>query len=303
MTDQQVAAYLQRVVAGTVRTGELMKLHTSWRIGGPADILVEPADLKDLRYVLAFARENELPVTVIGKGTNLLVTDRGIRGLVIKIGSGFSSIEVNGPLITAGAGAGLGRLVLTAERAGLGGFEFLAGIPGTVGGALYMNAGAGGVSIGDRVEEVSFISYDGELGVKSKRDLVFGYRTSEFMNMPVIIISSVLSGVPKDPLLIGEEVKKFLHRRKTTQPLDYPSAGSVFKNPPGDYAGRLIELAGGKGLREGDAQVSTVHANFFINLGNATAADMLRLIDRVRTLVYTRCGVELVLEVQVVGEL
>lgn len=293
---------LQKEIRGRVTAGEPMHRHTSWRIGGPADLFVEPADSGDLARALSYARRSGLPVTVIGNGTNLLVSDRGIRGLVIKIGSGLALLEVCLNVIHAGAGVLLPRLAGRAQQAGLTGFEFLAGIPGTVGGALLMNAGANGSSVGDLVLRVEAVDYDGNKLVLERDELEFAYRQSCLSRRNLVVTGACFSGVPGDAAAIRNKMEAYLAKRRSTQPLELPNAGSVFKNPPGDSAGRLIEQAGCKELRVGAVQVSSRHANFFVNLGGGTAADVLELVKKVRQSVEDRCGVKLTLEVQMLGE-
>jgi len=300
------SAFYQELLAmmpGKVKAGELMKKHTSWRIGGPSEIFVEPSGREDLKAVVTYAHTRELPLTVIGAGTNILVADQGIKGIVVKLGRGIDKIVTGPDGIVAEAGAKLSRIAAAARRAGLGGFEFTAGIPGVVGGALAMNAGANGSSIGDLVREVSLLSLEGEFFHKSREEMGFGYRTSVLQQEPAIVIEAAFACGRRDKSEIQKEMEQFLKRRKATQPLHYPSAGSIFKNPPGDSAGRLIEAAGLKGLRVGDAQVSELHANFIVNLGAATARDVLALIGKIRETVLGDCGVELKLEVKIIGDI
>lgn len=280
---------------------EPMYLHTSWRIGGPADILVEPRGTGDLKAVLAYARRNSLPLTIIGAGTNLLVREGGIRGVVVKIAGGLADIRVEGETITAGGGAKLHRIAAAAREAGLGGLEFIAGIPGSVGGAVIMNAGAYGSSVGDRATGVTCMDLEGNLQCLDGGQMEWGYRKSALQGKDLIVVEAVFKGYPRDKELITSDIENILTSRKTKQPLEYPSAGSVFKNPPGKYAGKLIQEAGCQGMRVGDAQVSTKHANFIINLGKATATDVLNLIAAVREKVMEKFGVSLEMEVKVLG--
>lgn len=302
MTVHQAYENLSRVIAGTVKTFEPMREHTSWRIGGPAEIFVQPAGLEDIRKIFAYARENNLDVTVIGNGSNLLVSDKGIKGIVVQMGRGMDHLLLDGKLITAGAGVKLARLAAFARENELGGFEFAAGIPGTVGGALVMNAGANDSCMADIVRKVFTIDKRGNLKSYSPGDLNFGYRSSGLREIPEIVVQAAFEGIEGKKEIIKKVTENYLVSRKRSQPLDFPSAGSVFKNPPGDSAGRLIEMVGAKGLTVGDAQVSTKHANFFINRGNATARDMLTLIREVQSLVFIEYGIKLSLEVQLVGE-
>lgn len=301
MGDSALLRELSELLPGRVLADEPMKKHTSWRIGGPSDIFVNPASREDLRLVVSYAREKEIPLTVIGNGSNLLVTESGIRGIVVKVGNGLSRISISGNKIITEAGAQLAGVAARAMKAGLRGFEFTAGIPGSVGGAVIMNAGANGLSISALVEEVLVLDFEGEYFRKAKRELNFGYRSSNLQQEPVIVVEATFSCYPGDKNLIKEEMERFIARRRLTQPLNYPSAGSVFKNPPGDSAGRLIELAGLKGVKVGEAQISMLHANFIVNLGSATARDVLTLIEKARETVRSCFGVDLILEVKVIG--
>ncbi|MCL6447679.1 MAG: UDP-N-acetylmuramate dehydrogenase [Armatimonadetes bacterium] len=298
----RLARELMRLLPGQVRLDEPMKLHTTWRIGGPADLFVEPDGVAGLAQALAFARRENLPVTIIGNGSNLLVKDGGIRGLVVKIGGGFRWLNIQGSRITAGAGTGLARLTGAAKEAGVGGFEFLAGIPGTVGGAVVMNAGAFGKATSDLCASVQLMDETGRLAERPGAALGFGYRTSNLQGSKLIVVAAVFRGTYREPQAIQAEMEDLFNRRKKTQPLGCPSAGSVFQNPPGISAGFLIERAGGKGMRAGDAAVSPVHANFIVNLGNATARDVLKLIEQVKIAVREKYAIELKPEVQIIGE-
>ena len=289
-------------IEGKILYNEPMKNHTTWRIGGPAEVLVEPASRKDIALLLKFAKESGQPLTVIGNGSNLLVGDSGIKGVVIKIGDALGRVRIVEEKLIAEAGAKLGRVTAIAQAAGLGGLEFAVGIPATIGGAVTMNAGANGVSMADIVDTVTVIDYDVRERVFGVEELSFGYRTSLLQQLPAIVVEIVLRLTRRDPIEIRRRGEEFLRRRRITQPLEYPSAGSVFKNPPGDAAGRLIELAGAKGLRIGDAMVSEKHANFIVNLGNAQARDVLLLIERVREMVREKFGIQLELEVKVIGD-
>ncbi|MCL2337368.1 MAG: UDP-N-acetylmuramate dehydrogenase [Firmicutes bacterium] len=302
MAGKDVYDGLNKLFKGQLKAAEPMSKHTSWRIGGAADYFAEPADRDDLRLALLWAARQGLPVTVIGNGTNLLVADRGVRGLVLKLGAGLSAITIEGAVINAGAGASLPRLAYLTLRAGLSGFEFLAGIPGSVGGALLMNAGANGGSVGERVLQVTTMDYAGRTAIFEKNELEFNYRKSCLARRDVIIVGASFAGLPCSEAEIKKKMDDYLERRRNTQPLEQPNAGSVFKNPPGDSAGRLIEKAGCKNMRVGAIQVSPRHANFFVNLGGGTAADVLALVRKVQGAVEKQCGVKLLLEVQLLGE-
>ncbi len=293
---------LKAGIRGSVRAGEMLGAHTTWRVGGPADFFVEPAAVEDLRFVLRFAAERGLPLTVMGNGSNLLVSDAGLRGVVVRMGTGMDRVELDGNIILAQGGVRLSRLARTAQASGLGGLEFMAGIPASLGGAVVMNAGANGLCMGDRVEEVTVVDRSGTVERRAVSQLGFRYRWSDIQAGTEIVTAAALRCFPKDKNEIGREIERFLNRRRETQPLDQPSAGCVFKNPPGDSAGGLIEAAGGKGLRVGGATVSHKHANFVLNTGGATARDILELIRQIRQLVGDRFGIELGLEVKLIGD-
>lgn len=301
MAEPTVYLEMLKIMPGRVRSGELMKKHTSWRIGGPADIYVEPASRGELQLAVSYAHELSIPLTVIGAGTNILVSDEGIRGIVIKIGSGLDWISVNENIIFAEAGAKLSRVASVARAAGLGGFEFSAGIPGDVGGAVVMNAGANGASVGAQVKEILLLNPEGVYFKKTKDEMNFGYRSSALQSELAVVVEAVFSCCRRDRNAINEDMDTYIKKRKDTQPLHYPNAGSVFKNPPGESAGRLIEAAGLKGERVGDAQISLMHANFIINLGAATARDVLMLINKARASVLDSFGIDLKPEVKVLG--
>lgn len=301
MADSTIYLDMLKILPERVRARESMKKHTSWRIGGLADVFVEPANREELRLAVAYANEREIPLTVIGAGTNILVSDEGIRGVVVKVGRGVDRISLDGDMIIAESGAKLSQVAAVARDAGLGGFEFSAGIPGNIGGAVVMNAGANGVSIGARVKEVLLLNLAGCFFKKTKDEINFGYRSSALQNDSAIVVEAFFSCFQRDKEAIKQEMEVFIKRRKETQPLHYPSAGSIFKNPPGDTAGRLIEAAGLKGARVGDAQISTLHANFIINLGEARARDIMMLVEKARKSVLELFGIELKPEVKVVG--
>ncbi|WP_114679322.1 UDP-N-acetylmuramate dehydrogenase [Desulfotruncus alcoholivorax] len=296
------AQLLSEKIKGEVRFNEPMSKHTSWHIGGMADIFVMPKDIADLREALSYAKRSELPVSIIGNGTNLLVSDFGIRGMVIKIGPGLCQIEVRGERIRAGAGVPLPRLAAVALRSSLSGFEFLAGIPGTVGGALVMNAGANGCAVGERVRQVTAVDLEGKEVQLNNQELEFSYRYSCLAGRKLVVAEVEFEGIPGVPEAIKAKMDSYLERRRKTQPLEFPNAGSVFKNPPGNSAGKLIEQSGCKGMREGNIQVSMCHANFFVNLGGGTAEQVLTLVEKVQQCVFEKFGCKLLMEVQKLGE-
>ena len=302
MNYTSLAGELQSLVKGTVLVNEPMRKHTTWRIGGNADLFINPADKEDVRQAREFARSNQIPCTVIGNGSNLLVRDGGIRGMVLKVGRGLAGISLEGTTIKAGAGVILPELAAAARRAGIGGFEFAAGIPGSLGGAIIMNAGAMSGCVADVLVSVVVLNEENQFVTLFKEDLDFSYRFSSLQKKPLICLETTWQGFPKESETIQEETREYLSKRKIAQPQGYPTAGSVFKNPAGDYAGRLIEACACKGLRVGDAEVSPKHANWIVNLGQATAQDVLTLIDKIKLQVQERFNIDLHLEVRVLGE-
>ena len=285
-------------VQGTVRFHEPMSQYTSFRIGGPADALIEPEDEEALRLLMVQARKAKVPVFVIG-GTNLLVRDGGIRGIVVRL-TKFDRIEEHeGGLLYAQGGVGMPRLLKYALQRKLAGLEFAAGIPGTLAGAIVMNAGTRLGEMKDVVRRVRLVTPSGERRELSADEVGFEYRRTF---LPDGIIVGAWLQLRWDPTARSEAtVKEALHRRKATQPLALPNAGCVFKNPGGEPAGWLIEAAGLKGAQVGDAQVSPLHANFIVNRGRATARDVLALIRKVGQAVEEKTGVTLQLEVKIVG--
>lgn len=297
-----LAGELQSQLKGSVKAQEPMRQHTTWRVGGPADLFVEPSDKEDLRRAVEFARAKNIPLTVIGNGSNLLVKDGGIRGITLKVGRGLATVTVDGLSIRAGAGAMLPELAAAARKQGVGGFEFAAGIPGSVGGGTIMNAGALNGCVADVLVSVEVLNEKNEFVVLPKEELEFSYRRSLLQNKPWICVETLWQGTLRDSATIEQETRDYLAKRKAAQPQGYPNAGSVFKNPPGHYAGRLIEACGCKGLRVGEAEVSQKHANWILNLGQGTARDILTIIKEIEKQVQERFGVALQLEVRVLGE-
>lgn len=298
-------AALQNSVSGTLRTNESLSRHTSWRAGGTADLFFKPADLADLSSFLR-QLDRDTPVFWLGLGSNLLVRDGGWKGAVIAGAGVFNEIEkVSGDdpvtrLVRAGASVPCTRLARQCIRWGFGPSEFFAGIPGTVGGALAMNAGAHGGETWERVLSVTTIDRDGEVHERETSEFTIGYRSVRGPDAEWFIDALLEFDPAIDPSM--DVLKEMLARRKNTQPLGLPSCGSVFRNPPGDHAARLIEAAGLKGHRIGNAEVSAKHANFIINRGGATASEIEQLIDHVRRSVAEVHGVDLVPEVRIVGE-
>ena len=280
---------------------ELMSKHTTFKVGGAADYFATPT-AEELGALLAIAKDCDVAVTIIGNGSNLLVGDRGIRGLVIEIGKAMESIQIDGLTITVGAGTILAKAANEAAGAGLGGMEFAAGIPGSMGGAVVMNAGAYGGEIKDILESATVISQDGEIITLSNQELDLSYRHSCVLEKGYIVLSARLKLEKKDEAQIRELMADLRNRRIEKQPLEYPSAGSTFKRPEGYFAGKLIEDAGLRGYTVGGACVSEKHCGFVVNKGDACAADVLNVIKDVKAKVYEKFGVELEPEVKMIGE-
>ena len=284
-----------------VLADEPMKKHTTFRIGGPADFYAEP-DEKQIKKLLEIAKECDVPVTVVGNGSNLLVGDGGIRGLTVGIGKDLSKIEVSDNTITAGAGAILAAVASKAAEASLGGMEFAAGIPGSIGGAVVMNAGAYGGEMKDIIVSATVLTADGQVKEISKDELDLSYRHSCVPEKGYIVIGAkfALTAKPQDEIRV--RMAQLREKRVEKQPLEYPSAGSTFKRPEGYFAGKLVMDAGLRGYSVGDAQVSEKHCGFVVNKGNATAADVLTLIKDVQEHVREQFGVQLEPEVKMIGE-
>lgn len=294
--EQELGSRLQ----ATLQRSEPMSIHTTWKVGGVADYYLAPVSLNDLIEAVRYCRDKEIPLCIIGNGSNLLVLDGGIRGMVIEIGAPFHYLHREGSRIKVGAGSPMSCLARTAAQNGLAGLEFAGGIPGTLGGALVMNAGAFGSHISEVVRAVSVVRFDGLVRTLQKEDIVFEYRASSLSGEGVIF-EAVLELETGEITDLEKKVDFYLNERRRRHP-QLPSCGSVFRNLPDQPAGRLIEAAGGKGLRVGGAQVSEQHANFIVNLGGATACDIISLIERVRWLVRDKFQVDLHPEVKIVGE-
>ena len=292
----------QRVSQATViRRDEPLAKHTTMRVGGPADVYVEAASEDDLAVVLAYCHERGRQFFVLGRGSNLLVKDGGFRGVVIYLAQAhFSRIEVTGERLDCGAGARLKAVAAEARAKGIAGLEFLEGIPGSVGGALRMNAGAMGGAIFDVVESVRLMSFDGIAHERAARELAATYRSCPALTT-YIALSAVLRGESGRSEAIGQRMNEYSRKRWQSQPAA-PSAGCMFKNPASIAAGRLIDELGLKGTRVGGAVVSSEHGNFIVNDGTATARDVLELIERIRQRACVERGIELETEVEVVGE-
>lgn len=285
-----------------VRLHEPMKKHTTFRIGGPADYYLCPHSIEELQKVLKICREQEMAFFILGNGSNLLVSDKGYRGVVIQLWKNFSDITVKETTIEVKAGALLSKVAAEALEEGLTGMEFASGIPGTIGGAVVMNAGAYGGEMKDIIKEVTVLNQEGEMLTLSKEEMKLGYRTSIVKEKGYIVVSVVLQLKNGDKEEIRRVMEDLKNRRVTKQPLDMPSAGSTFKRPEGYFAGKLIMDAGLRGFSVGGAQVSEKHCGFVVNKGDATAEDVLGLIHEVQMRVQEQFGVVLEPEVKFLGE-
>lgn len=285
-----------------VRLHEPMKKHTTFRIGGPADYYLCPHSTEELQKILQICRENKLEFFILGNGSNLLVSDKGYRGVVIQLWKNFSDIETEDNTITVKAGALLSKVAAEALEESLTGMEFASGIPGTMGGAVMMNAGAYGGEMKDIIREVTVLTREGELLTLSKEEMNFGYRTSVVKEKGYVVISAELQLRKGDREEIRKVMDELKERRVTKQPLDMPSAGSTFKRPEGYFAGKLIMDAGLRGFSVGGAQISEKHCGFVVNKCDATAADVLGLIGEVQKRVQEKFGVALEPEVKFLGE-
>ncbi len=288
-----------------VRFNEPMEKHTTLKVGGPADILVLPENVQDVIDAMEFAKKYAVPVTVIGNGSKLLVLDGGIRGLVIKLGSKFSNAVVDGEYITAEAGLSMPRLAILAKDNGLAGLEFASGIPGYLGGGVFMNAGAYGGELSNVIEEVTYLDKNNEVKTLTKEELEFGYRKSFFKNHKEegnIILQAKFKLAQGNKEEIEAKMKENNDSRKSKQPLEYPNAGSTFKRPEGYFVGKLIDDLGLKGYRIGGAEVSTKHSGFIVNVDHAKAKDVKDLIDYIKEKVFEANKVKLEEEIIILGE-
>lgn len=281
---------------------EPMRKHTTFNIGGPADYLIFPADIPQLTEIIKLLNRHDIPFTILGNGSNVLVLDKGIRGAVIKFHAPMSYKSCEGNRIVAGAGAYLKHISQFAADNGLTGMEFACGIPGSLGGAVFMNAGAYDGEMKNVVKEVKTVTATGKILTYSAEECSFGYRHSVFQANGQAIAEITLELSPGNKAEIAAKMEDYTKRRESKQPLELPSAGSTFKRPEGYYAGTLIDNTGLKGLKIGGAQISTKHAGFVVNSGNATAQDVLDLIKEVQDRVYKEKGVRLYPEVRIIGE-
>ena len=302
MNKEFLQSLREQIKSGTVTEQEPMSRHTSFSIGGPADVFVQPATKEEIKNAIFCAKEAGVPFFVMGNGSNLLVSDEGFRGMIIQIGKNFQEISVQDTVIEVQAGALLSRTARVAWNAGLTGFEFAAGIPGTVGGAVMMNAGAYGSEMKNVLLWADVMDQDGNVKLMKNEELELGYRTSCLERLGLFTVRAAFKLTPGDPEVIRSQMEELARKRKEKQPLEYPSAGSTFKRPEGYFAGKLIEDAGLKGFSVGGAAVSEKHAGFVINKDHGTAADILGLCNEVKRRVKESSGVDLELEVKLLGE-
>ena len=281
---------------------EPMKSHTTFRIGGPAEVFIMPKSVKQVQMAVKICQEEQIPYFILGNGSNLLVSDRGYRGVIIQMDRNMGEIQVEGTEIQAAAGALLSSIAVAARRESLTGFEFAGGIPGTLGGAVVMNAGAYGGEMKNIVKTVRLMDEEGQVVEFSNEDMNFGYRHSRLSDERWIAISAVISLEKGDKAEIKAKMEDLALQRRTKQPLEYPSAGSTFKRPTGYFAGKLIQDSDLKGVSVGGAQVSSKHSGFVINYNKASAKDIVDLIEHVKITVYECQGVHLEEEVKILGE-
>ncbi|PLT34297.1 UDP-N-acetylmuramate dehydrogenase [Bacillus sp. V5-8f] len=293
---------LKSLQVGKVIENEPLAGHTTMKIGGPADLFIEPSSIENLAKTMDVIKEFDLKWTVIGRGSNLLVSDMGIEGAVIKLGKGLDNLEINGSELTVGAGFSLVSLSVQISKKGLSGLEFASGIPGSVGGAVYMNAGAHGSDISNILKKAYVLFEDGSLEWLSNEEMEFSYRTSVLQKKrPGIVVAAVFSLAPGNREEIVDRMQSNKNYRKDTQPYNLPCAGSIFRNPLPDHAGKLVETAGLKGHSIGGAKISEMHGNFIVNAGGARAEDVLALIQHVKDTVSDKFGVKMETEVEIIG--
>jgi len=302
VTGRDLARELGAGLKGRLLLDEPMSRHTTLRVGGPADYLVFPQDLDDLRLVLGLCRREGIPAKCLGNGSNVLFGDKGFRGMVVKLTPRFNDIHFNAEGVVVGAGAKLAAVVEAAAVAGWSGLESTVGIPGTMGGAIVTNAGTDTGSVGDLVAEALLLDESGQERWVQGKDLAYGYRSSALAGARLVVLAARLSLTPSPTSEIRAKIERLRIKRSSRQPLGCRTAGSTFKNPPGIAAGKLLDRAGAKGKTIGDAQVSTKHANFIVNRGSATAADVRALMEWMQDLVERVHGIRMEPEVEIVGE-
>ena len=286
----------------SIKYNEPMKKHTTMKVGGPCDCMVEPSSIEEIQKVLEYVKENNIKYYIMGNGSNLLVKDEGVHALIIKIANKFSGFEVNGEHIKAYSGCSVPKLSQIAKENSLSGLEFACGIPGSVGGGIRMNAGAYGSEMVNVVEKVGFLDENGNLKEIDGKDAHFTYRHSMFVDNPQYVVVYAIYKLQKgNKDEISKIMEENMNSRKQKQPIEYPNFGSVFKRPEGYFVGKLVDDCGLKGYKIGGAQVSTKHSGFMINAGDATCKDVLDLIEYVKEKVYEKFNVKLQEEVVILG--
>lgn len=299
---EAIVQQLRNLQVGKILLNEPLANHTTMKIGGPADLFIEPSSIGNLEKVMNIINKQHLPWRVIGRGSNLLVSDKGIEGAVIKLGKGLDNLEIHETEVKVGAGFSLVNLSVQISKKGLAGLEFASGIPGSVGGAVYMNAGAHGSDMSEILEKVHVLFADGTFAWLSKEDMEFSYRTSILQKKrPGIVLEAIfkLKAGNRDEIVAKMQNNK--NYRKDTQPYNLPCAGSIFRNPLPYYAGQLVQEAGLKGYSIGGAQISPMHGNFIVNTGNGKAEDVLALIEHVKGTIYQQYGIKIETEVEIIG--
>ena len=299
---EAIVQQLRDLQVGKVLMNEPLANHTTMKIGGPADLFIEPTSIENLEKVMNIILKQHLPWRVIGRGSNLLVSDQGIEGVVIKLGKGLDDVEIHETKVRVGAGFSLVTLAVQISKKGLSGLEFASGIPGSLGGAVYMNAGAHGSDMSEVLEKVHVLFEDGTVAWLSKEEMEFSYRTSILQKKrPGIVLEAVfqLKSGNRDEIVAKMQENK--NYRKDTQPYNLPCAGSIFRNPLPYYAGQLVQDAGLKGYSIGGAQISPMHGNFIVNTGNGKAEDVLALIQHIKGTIYQQFGINIETEVEIIG--
>lgn len=299
---EAIVQQLRNLQVGKILLNEPLANHTTMKIGGPADLFIKPSSIENLEKVMNIINKQHLPWRVIGRGSNLLVSDKGIEGAVIKLGKGLDNLEIHETEVKVGAGFSLVNLSVQISKKGLAGLEFASGIPGSVGGAVYMNAGAHGSDMSEILEKVHVLFADGTFAWLSKEEMEFSYRTSILQKKrPGIVLEAIfkLKAGNRDEIVAKMQNNK--NYRKDTQPYNLPCAGSIFRNPLPYYAGQLVQEAGLKGYSIGGAQISPMHGNFIVNTGNGKAEDVLALIEHVKGTIYQQYGIKIETEVEIIG--
>ncbi|UOF89157.1 UDP-N-acetylmuramate dehydrogenase [Fodinisporobacter ferrooxydans] len=303
MYTEKIPQLLEACDVGEVFYQEPLARHTTWRIGGPADVLVIPKTITHIRQIMRIVNAHRIPVFFLGRGSNLLVRDGGIRGVVVKLSDTLTHISIEpGHQLLVEAGRSFVSAANFAIRNGLSGLEFATGIPGAVGGAVMMNAGAHGGEVKDVLVSADVIDEAGQIRTMTNRDFQFAYRYSCLKDHPLPVVRALFQLRPGDAEEMKQRVKQWSKKRQSSQPLSMPNCGSVFRNPEGTYAGKLIEDSGLKGTCIGTAQISELHANFIVNRGGAKASDVIRLIELVQATILRNYGITLIPEVRIVGE-